>query len=49
MTPLRVRPSTPASVADAFRTTLELFETGLDVNPEAGDGEIERRLGDSHR
>lgn len=24
-------PSTPSSVADAFRATLDLFETGLDV------------------
>jgi hypothetical protein len=43
---------TPPSVADAFRTTLDLFETGLDLmrqnlrrsHPEAGDEEIERLL-----
>jgi hypothetical protein len=47
-----VMPSTPSSPADAFRTTLELFETGLDLmrqnlrrnHPEAGDQEIERLL-----
>lgn len=47
-------PSTPQSVADAFRMTLDLFETGLDLmrqnlrrtHPEAGDEEIERRLHD---
>ena len=45
-------PSAPPSMVDAFRTTLELFETGLEVmrqnlrrsRPEAGDGEIERLL-----
>jgi Rv0078B-related antitoxin len=45
-------PSTPSSVADAFRTTLDLFDTGLDLmrqnlrrtHPEAGDEEIERLL-----
>ena len=44
-------PSTP-SVADAFRMTLELFDTGLDLmrqnlrrsHPEAGVEEIERLL-----
>jgi hypothetical protein len=42
------------SVADAFRTTLDLFETGLDLkrqnlrrsHPEASDEEIERLLRD---
>jgi hypothetical protein len=42
-------PSTPSSVAEAFRTTLDLFETGLDLmrqnlrrsHPEAGDEDIE--------
>lgn len=41
-----------ASVAEAFRTTLDLFATGLAMkrqslrrsNPEAGDEEIEQRL-----
>jgi hypothetical protein len=45
-------PSTPLSVAEAFRTTLDLFETGLNLmrqnlqrsHPEAGDEEIERLL-----
>ena len=45
-------PSTPPSVADAFRTTLDLFETGLDLmrqnlrrsHPETGDEEIELLL-----
>lgn len=45
-------PSTPSSVADAFRTTLDLFETGLDLmrqnlrrsHPDAHDEEIERLL-----
>ena len=45
-------PSTPPSVADAFRTMLDLFETGLDLmrqnlrrsHPEAGDEEIELLL-----
>ena len=44
--------SPPLSVADAFRTTLDLFETGLDLmrqnlrrsHPEAGEEDIERRL-----
>jgi len=39
-------------MADAFRTTLDLFDTGLDLmrqnlrrsHPEAGDEEIERLL-----
>ena len=43
---------TAQSIADAFRTTLDLFSTGLDVmrqnlrrsHPEAGDEEIERLL-----
>lgn len=47
-------PSTTPSIADAFRTTLELFETGLDLmrqnlrrsHPEAGDEEIGRLLRD---
>jgi hypothetical protein len=42
-------PSTPSIVANAFRTTLDLFETGVDLmrqnlrrrHPDAGDGEIE--------
>jgi hypothetical protein len=46
--------STPSSVADAFRTTLDLFETGLDLmrqnlrrsHPRARDEEIERLLRD---
>jgi hypothetical protein len=45
--------STP-SVADAFRMTLDLFETGLDLmrqnlrrsHPESGDAEIEQLLRD---
>jgi len=45
-------PFTPSSVVDAFRTTLDLFETGLELmrqnlrrrHPEAGDEEIERLL-----
>ena len=44
--------STPPSVVDAFRTTLDLFETGLDLmrqnlrrsHPETGDEEIELLL-----
>ena len=40
------------SIADAFRATLDLFGTGLDLmrqnlrrrHPEAGDEDIERRL-----
>jgi hypothetical protein len=44
--------SNPASVADAFRTTLDLFETGVDLmrqnlrrsHPGARDEEIERLL-----
>ena len=42
----------PSSAAEAFRTTLDLFETGLDLmrqnlrrsRPDAGDEEIERLL-----
>ena len=42
----------PSSAAEAFRTTLDLFETGLDLmrqnlrrrHPAAGDEEIERLL-----
>ena len=45
---------TMSSVADAFRTTLDLFDTGLDLmrqnlrrsHPESGDAEIERLLRD---
>ena len=45
-------PSTTSSVADAFRTTLDLFDTGLDLmrqnlqrdHPGATEQEIERRL-----
>jgi hypothetical protein len=45
-------PGTPSSLADAFRTTLDLFETGLDLmrqnlrrsHPTADDEEIERLL-----
>ena len=45
-------PSTTASIADAFRATLDLFDTGLDLlrqnlrrsHPEAGDEELERLL-----
>jgi hypothetical protein len=44
--------STTPSIADAFRMTLELFDTGLDLmrqnlrrsHSEAGDDEIERLL-----
>lgn len=44
--------STAATIADAFRATLDLFETGLDLmrqnlrrsHPEAGVEEIERML-----
>jgi hypothetical protein len=47
-------PSSTPSIGDAFRATLELFETGLDLmrqnlrrrHPEAGDEEIERLLRD---
>ena len=47
-------PSTTSSVADAFRTALDLFDTGLDLmrqnlrrsHPESGDAEIERLLRD---
>ena len=42
------------SVTDAFRTTLDLFETGVNLmrqnlrrkHPDAGDVEIERLLGE---
>ncbi len=53
MSLLRARvPSTPSSLADVFRTTLDLFETGLDLmrqnlrrsHPGARDEEIERLL-----
>ena len=45
-------PSSTPSVADAFRMTLDLFDTGLDLkrqnlrrsHPEAGVEEIERLL-----
>jgi Rv0078B-related antitoxin len=45
-------PSSTPSVADAFRMTLDLFDTGLDLmrqnlrrsHPEAGAEEIERLL-----
>lgn len=45
-------PSTPQSVAEAFRTALELFETGLDLmrenlrrtHPGASEEQIERLL-----
>ena len=44
--------SASPSIADSFRTTLDLFATGLDLmrqnlrrsHPEAGDEEIERLL-----
>lgn len=44
--------STKSSVADAFRATLDLFDTGLDLmrqnlrrrHPQADDEEIERLL-----
>lgn len=46
--------ATTSSVADAFRTTLDLFDTGLDLmrqnlrrsHPESGDADIERLLRD---
>lgn len=46
--------STTSSIAAAFRTTLDLFDTGLDLmrqnlrrsHPEAGDDEIERLIGE---
>ena len=46
--------STTPSIADAFRTTLDLFDTGLELmrqnlrrsHPEAGDDERERLLRD---
>jgi hypothetical protein len=46
--------STTSPVADAFRTTLDLFDTGLELmrqnlrrsHPESADTEIERLLGD---
>jgi hypothetical protein len=45
-------PPTNSSIADAFRTTLDLFEVGVDLmrqnlrreHPEAGGEEIERLL-----
>ena len=45
-------PSSPRSIADAFRTTLDLFETGVDLmrqnlrrnHPEASDDQIEMLL-----
>lgn len=45
-------PSTPQSIADAFRTTLDLFETGLDLmrqnlrrtHPEAAEEVVGRLL-----
>ncbi len=45
-------PSTPPSVKDAFRTALDLFETGLDLmrenlrrnHPGASEDQIERLL-----
>lgn len=45
-------PDTPPSPADAFQTTLELFDVGLDLmrqnlrrsHPEAAGAEIERLL-----
>jgi hypothetical protein len=44
--------STPRTAGDAFRATLDLFQTGVDLmrqnlrrrHPDAGDEEIERRL-----
>lgn len=47
-----VPPPTPPSLGDAFRTTLDLFDTGLDLmrqnlrraHPEASDEEIDRLL-----
>jgi Rv0078B-related antitoxin len=44
--------NTPSPLADAFRTTLELFDVGLDLmrqnlrrsHPQAGGAEIERLL-----
>ena len=44
--------STTPSVADAFRTTLDLFDTGVELmrqnlrrsHPESGDDELERLL-----
>ena len=52
--PVSHMPPISLSIADAFRTTLELFDTGLDLmrqnlrrsHPEAGDEEIERLLRD---
>lgn len=54
MSPLREGEEAPTalSIAAAFRTTLDLFETGLDLmrgnlrrrHPEAGDEEIEQLL-----
>jgi len=46
--------STPSAVADAFRTTLDLFETGVDLmrqnlrrsHPGATEEELERLLGE---
>ena len=48
----RVRARVPSSPADAFRTTLDLFETGLELmrqnlrrrHPAAGDEEIAQLL-----
>ena len=45
--------SCPSTAADAFRTTLDLFETGLELMrqtlrrryPDASDEEVEDRLG----
>lgn len=47
-------PDPTSSIADAFRTTLDLFETGVDLmrqnlrrsHPEASEEEIERLLRD---
>jgi hypothetical protein len=47
-----VPPPTPPSLGDALRTTLDLFDTGLDLmrqnlrraHPEASDEEIDRLL-----
>ena len=50
--PLRHMPSPAPSIADAFRTTLDLFQAGVDLmrqnlrrsHPEARENDIERLL-----
>jgi hypothetical protein len=52
--PADSKTSSTSSISDAFRATLDLFDTGVDLmrqnlrrsHPEAGVEEIERRLRD---